>query len=329
MGRVIRISLLLFSFSLLGLSGCSLKTEKETAKSVVLHEGKSEEEPVGKFLKEIKPVIVTIIDPTSGKMIKSFSPVDLGFGDDDEKYRREIEKWARRLARGDGTQPGYDKRMVLDKLGADGKVIKGSPLMVLDEKELVKEILSASDRGGDVELPLYVTASGYNQEDAAQLDEQVVAKYTTYFNPDVVGRTRNIELSAEAINNIILGVGDSFSFNSTVGPSDAAHGYQPAEEIVNKKLVMGIGGGICQTSSTLFNAIDPLGVAYIEKHHHSLTVGYVPQGRDATVSYGGKDFRFENTTGVPLLLKAIVGKGNLTVEVRTSRTYAGLLKRGI
>ncbi|WP_371932022.1 VanW family protein [Mesobacillus subterraneus] len=233
------------------------------------------------------------------------------------------------MARGGGTTTGYDQRMIPDKLGPDGQVIKGTPLIILEEAELVESIILASEKGGNVELPLYVTASAYEFNDAAQLGEVIVGKYTTYFNAGVAGRTKNIELSAEAINNVILGVGDVFSFNTTVGPSDEAHGYQPAEEIVNKKLVMGIGGGICQTSSTLYNAVDVLGVGYVEKHHHSLSVGYVPEGRDATVSYGGKDFKFENTTGVPLLLKAIIGKGTLTVEVRTSKVYEAQMKKGI
>jgi vancomycin resistance protein YoaR len=186
-----------------------------------------------------------------------------------------------------------------------------------------------SEKGGNVELPLYVNASGYQAEEASQLDDVVVASYTTHFNSGTVGRTKNIELSAQAINNVILGTNDSFSYNTTVGPSDAEHGYQKAPEINYGKLVEGYGGGICQTSSTLYNAIDQLAVQYIEKHHHSLTVGYVPQGRDATVSYGGKDFRFKNTTGVPLILKAIVNGGSITVEVRTSKTYQSQLKKRI
>ncbi|WP_207222924.1 VanW family protein [Vibrio vulnificus] len=145
----------------------------------------------------------------------------------------------------------------------------------------------------------------------------------------MAGRTKNIELSAEAINNIILGEGDHFSFNTTVGPSDEAHGYHPAEEAINGKLVMGIGGGICQTSSTLYNAVDKVGVSYVEKHHHSVTVGYVPKGRDATVSYGGKDFRFENTTDIPLLVKANFGNGVLTIEIRTAKKYEGMLKKAV
>ena len=67
-------------------------------------------------------------------------------------------------------------------------------------------------------------------------------------------------------------------------------------------------GGICQTSSTLFNAVDQIPVKFVERHHHSLDVGYVPKGRDATVSYGGLDFRFQNTTDVPFLIKASYSK---------------------
>lgn len=321
----------------IGLAGCSEPTAKKAEKEnkVIEQEGEQEtenaeeeNEPV-KEEEEAKPIVVNVIEPDTQEVIRSLTPADMGYGNDNARYRAELEKWARELARGTETTPGYDQRMIPDKLGPDGQVIKGSPLIVLEEAELVEKIIEASEKGGNVELPLYVTASGYEINDASQLGEVVVGKYTTYFKASVAGRTKNIELSAEAINNVILGIGDVFSFNTTVGPSDEAHGYQPAEEIVNKKLVMGIGGGICQTSSTLFNAVDELGVGYVEKHHHSLSVGYVPEGRDATVSYGGKDFRFANTTGVPLLLKAIMGKGSLTVEVRTSKEYEAQMKKGI
>ncbi|WNF25031.1 VanW family protein [Mesobacillus jeotgali] len=340
MGRKMKVTWLLIVVVFIGLTGCSqpVAEKAETENKVIEQKGEEEKEqanddqdenePVEEE-EEAQPIVVNVIEPTTQEVIKSLTPIEMGYESDDEKYRTELKKWASELARGTDTTPGYDQRMIPDKLGQDGQVKKGSPLIILEEAELVENIIQASEKGGTVELPLYVTASGYELSDAAQLGEVVVGKYTTYYNASVAGRTKNIELSAEAINNVILGVGDVFSFNTTVGPSDEAHGYQPAEEIVNKKLVMGIGGGICQTSSTLYNAVDVLGVGYVEKHHHSLSVGYVPEGRDATVSYGGKDFRFENTTGVPLLLKAIVGKGSLTVEVRTSKEYEAQIKKGI
>lgn len=334
-----RFIIILLAGSVIGLTGCAEQSTKEKeAKAKTseheqiiekekkeMEEKKREEER--RKQEEAKPIIVNIIDPNTKSIIKTFNTKELGFGKDPEKYKAELAKLTRELARGTNDTPGYDKRMMLDKLDGNGQVIQGTPQTMLDESELSEMILKASAKGGDVEIPLYVTASGYKPEEAAQLGEVVVASFTTYFKSGVAGRNRNIALSAEAINNIIIGVGDSFSFNTTVGPSDREHGYQPAQEIVDGKLVDGIGGGICQTSSTLFNAIDKLAVSYIERNHHSLPVGYVPTGRDATVSYGGKDFRFKNTAGVPVLLKAIVNKSSLTVEIRTSKANQSLIKK--
>ncbi|MGG3466957.1 VanW family protein [Neobacillus pocheonensis] len=324
------VSLLLIG-SLIGVAGCSEKTVKENPKGENASVSnkppeKQLQEPVKE--EEQKPTVVNVIDPNTKTILKTFLPGELGFDTDKVTYQKEIEKFAKDLARGTETTPGYDQRMILDKIDSNGKIIKGKPKIILEETELVEKVMAASANGGDVEMPLYVTDSGYKPEDAAHLSEVVVATYTTRFNSGVIGRSKNIELSAQAINNVIVGTGDSFSFNTTVGPSDAAHGYQRAKEIVDKQLVDGIGGGICQTSSTLFNAVDQIGVSYIEKHHHSLSVGYVPAGRDATVSYGGPDFRFQNTKGVPFLIKTIYGKGTLTVEIRTSTAYQSLLANG-
>lgn len=314
--------------SLLVLSGCSEKTtrEKELEKQVadlqkqVKEEKKSQEHKTEEqMLKE--DIFVKVVDPTNKEVIKTIDPKKLGYKTDQVNYKNKIEKWARNLARGTEKRPGYDQRMIPDRIGTNGQIIKGRPRRILEETELAERVMKASAKGGTVNLPLYVTESEYQSAEVQTLGEVVVASYTTYYNAGVAGRTRNIELSAKAINNVILGVDDLFSFNTTLGPSDAAHGYQPAEEAVNGKLVMGIGGGICQTSSTLYNAIDKLSVKYIEKHHHSVSVGYVPKGRDATVSYGGVDFRFQNTIGVPLLLKGYTKNGVLTVEVRTSKKY--------
>lgn len=329
------ISIMLIG-SLVGLVGCAGKTEK-TAKVEALEKKVTELEQtekenvnqVEKEKEEQKPLVVNVVDPITKTVIKTFNPLEMGFGTDNEKFKAEIEKWAKEVARGTDTTPGYDKRMIPDRIDANGQIIKGGPRTILEETELANKVIEASVKGGDVELPLYVTASGYKPEDVAYLGEVVVASYTTKFNNGVPGRTKNIELSALAIHNVIVGTDDIFSFNTTVGPSDEAHGYQPAEEAINGKLVMGIGGGICQTSSTLYNAVDQLGVSYVEKHHHSLTVGYVPTGRDATVSYGGLDFRFQNTTGVPLLVTTVFGNGTLTVEVRTSAQYQGMIKKGV
>ncbi|WP_462413381.1 VanW family protein [Neobacillus sp. Marseille-QA0830] len=323
------ISILLIS-SLLGLTGCAQESAKQTPKKVTIptkQPDKNIEKPP--MQAEVpKPITVNVIDPNTKSIIKTILPEEMGFETNPDSYKQELQKWARELARGTDTTTGYDQKMTPDRIDATGQVIKGKPRIIMEETELVERILNASADGGEVLLPIYVTESGYKPEDLGSLDQVVLGSYTTYFDGGVAGRSKNIELSAQAINNTIIGVQDTFSFNFTVGPSDAEHGYQPAKEIVNKQLVDGIGGGICQTSSTLFNAIDKLGVHYVEWNHHSLAVGYVPAGRDATVSYGGKDFQFQNTTGVPLILKSIYQRGKLTVEVRTSAAYQTLYAQG-
>ncbi len=311
--------LLLLIVMLGGVMGCSEKSMKSTKVEEV--EVPSEE---SKESEEVKPKtsIINIVDPNTKEVIKTFIPVNLGFGTEDDLYQQEMKNLAKNLARGTDVLPGYDRRMILDKLDSSGKIIKGSPRVILNETELVEKILAVSATGGTVELPISVMESSYQLEDTAHLNERLLASYTTYFNPSVQGRMKNIELSAEAIHNVIVGNGDYFSFNTMVGKRTVENGYQPAPEAVNGELVMGIGGGICQTSSTLFNAVDQLAVEYVEKHHHSVTVGYVPEGRDATVSDSGLDFRFQNKTGVPFIIKTVIKNGALTVEIRTSNQYA-------
>ncbi|WP_068983472.1 VanW family protein [Lysinibacillus xylanilyticus] len=314
----------------IALVGCQGKTDDEKKLEQQIQESEREvgelKKPVN-FEQQTEPVVVEIVDPSTKAIIHTISPNEMDYERDVQSYTKQIEQLAKELARGNEQTAGYDKRMILDKLDDQGKVMEGSPLIVLKESELVERILEASATGGKVELPLYITESGYSFEDIPYLEEVVVASYTTYFGTTDIGRNKNIELSAEAINNVIVGSGDNFSFNTVVGPRDEANGYQPAPEIINKKVVMGIGGGICQTSSTLFNAVDQILVKFVERHHHSLDVGYVPKGRDATVSYGGLDFRFQNTSDVPFLIKANYSKNSLTVEIRTAEKYVEILKK--
>ncbi|MFJ7182738.1 VanW family protein [Lysinibacillus xylanilyticus] len=314
----------------IGLVGCQGKSEEEKKQEQQIQESKQKAEDLKKpvtFEQQMEPVVVEIVDPSTKAIIQTISPKEMDYESNRQSYTKQIEQLAKDLARGNEKTAGYDKRMILDKLDDQGKVIKGSPLIVLKESELVERILEASATGGKVEMPLYVTESGYYFEDIPYLEDVVVASYTTYFNTHDVGRNKNIELSAKAINNVIVGSGDNFSFNTVVGPRDEVNGYQPAPEIINKKVVMGIGGGICQTSSTLFNAVDQIPVKFVERHHHSLDVGYVPKGRDATVSYGGLDFRFQNTADVPFLIKANYSKNSLTIEIRTAEKYVAILKK--
>src|SRR5690606_13459857 len=169
--------------------------------------------------------VINIIDPVSNKLIHILTPIDLGYEMDITAYIVKVEQFAKELARGTDGKAGYDKRMVLDKLDEHGNLIKGNPQILLRESILVERIMEASAEGGIVELPIEIRESGYDSRDIPHLDDVVIASYTTYFKRTDTNRNKNIELSAKAINNIIVGSGDQFSFNTVVGPRDEANGY--------------------------------------------------------------------------------------------------------
>ncbi len=139
--------------------------------------------------------------------------------------------------------------------------------------------------------------------------------YTSKYNPAEKGRTKNVTLAASKINNIVLGKGDVFSYNAIVGERTAKRGFTPAKVYSGGVVAEGLGGGVCQVSSTLYNAVLYADLEVISRTGHSLPVTYVPLGRDATVSYGDIDFRFSNPNGSYVRITSSVGGGVLTVSV--------------
>jgi vancomycin resistance protein YoaR len=142
-----------------------------------------------------------------------------------------------------------------------------------------------------------------------------LASYTTWYNVGDQARTNNLKLAAKAIHGSVVLPGRVFSFNETVGERTLLAGYQDALVIVGGKFIPGIGGGICQVSSTLYNTCLLAGLEIVERHNHALAVAYVPVGRDATVAYGLQDFRFKNNTGYPIYIRAVSEGGKLTISL--------------
>lgn len=145
-----------------------------------------------------------------------------------------------------------------------------------------------------------------------------IGQYVTYFNVQNKERSHNIALSTDAINNHVVFPGETFSFNKVVGKRTEKKGYLPAPVIVKGELTEGIGGGICQVSSTLYNAVDRAGVKIVKRYSHSKRVPYVPPGRDATVSWYGPDFAFTNTHNQPILIRAKINEGSMIVKIFSS-----------
>lgn len=141
------------------------------------------------------------------------------------------------------------------------------------------------------------------------------ATLTTDYNAKVKNRTINLEIATKTINGVVLQPGDVFSFNDTIGKTTWAKGYRPAKIFVQGKEEQGMGGGICQVSSTLYNAADFGGMEIVERHPHSKKVGYVKEGRDAATSYGGVDLKFKNVLSHPVKIVAEATGGKLTISL--------------
>lgn len=166
-------------------------------------------------------------------------------------------------------------------------------------------------------IPIIPIEPEVTTEDLQKVDQALIGKYTTKFDPGNVNRTTNIKLASKAINNLVLLPGEEFSFNKVVGQRTAERGYKPAPVIVKGEYSEGIGGGICQVSSTLYNSVDEAGLKITRRVSHSREVTYVPPGRDATVSWGGPDFRFKNNLDKPVLIRIKVSGPYLTVYTYT------------
>jgi vancomycin resistance protein YoaR len=128
-------------------------------------------------------------------------------------------------------------------------------------------------------------------------------------------------MATNSINKSIIAPQTVFSFNNTVGIRTMERGYLDALVIVGNKFEPGLGGGICQVSSTLYNAALLAGLEIVERSNHGLAVAYVPLGRDATVAWGIQDFRFKNNTDSPVYIRAITGGGTLTINVYGDLKY--------
>jgi vancomycin resistance protein YoaR len=141
-----------------------------------------------------------------------------------------------------------------------------------------------------------------------------VGGYTTTYGGEA-NRLHNVRLVAQLIDNTLIAPGAVFSFNQTTGERTADKGFLEAPVIINGELQTGLGGGVCQVSTTVFNAAYEAGLSIESRTNHALYISHYPLGRDATVNYPDIDLRFKNDTGRWLLLRTFIGSSSLTVNL--------------
>jgi vancomycin resistance protein YoaR len=214
-------------------------------------------------------------------------------------------------------RPARDATFRID--GSTIGIVPAKPGYKLDALAAAQAVLRGSQRRTQalrlVMLPVRESQPKVTTDAARAMHIRgVVGSYTTVYG-GIPNRIHNVQLVAHLVDNKLIAPGETFSFNKTTGERNAAKGFLEAPVIVNGELTTGLGGGVCQVSTTVFNAAFEAGLKITERTNHALYISHYPQGRDATVDYPGLDLKFVNDTGNWLLLRTFVSSSSLTVNL--------------
>jgi vancomycin resistance protein YoaR len=194
----------------------------------------------------------------------------------------------------------------------------------LDREALEKELKSKIDGklGADtnVSAEMITSKADVTAEKLKGINAKISTFGTNYGSISSAARANNVVVSTKSINGIVLMPGETFSFNGVVGKRTEARGYQSAPVIVGNKVESGLGGGICQVSSTLYNACLKANLKIVERVHHTFPSSYVPIGQDATVDYGNIDFKFTNSYSYPLYIEGTSGGGYISFSIYSDKS---------
>ncbi len=200
--------------------------------------------------------------------------------------------------------------------GDNGITVKeGKPHVEIEKSEVERAIkeLEENDR---VPVECVTQTTGKSKEELLSLlFRDTMGSYRTSFSSSNSARSSNVRLAAERINGTVLLPGETFSYDKTIGTRTTANGYKEANVYTNNKVDVGVGGGICQTSSTLYSAVLYANLEIVSRTSHSLPVSYLPAGQDATIAEGSIDFKFRNNTEYPVKIVASAGGSTVSCSI--------------
>lgn len=257
----------------------------------VINEEKLKQEIIANIKEQFNETVSAIEIPTKEA---EAAPIDI------DKIYNEIHKEAK-----DAYIEEDPFELHKEEDGIDFKITVEEAKQMLEEKKETYKI------------PLKITKARTKVKDLGdKLFKQTLSKYTTIYDAGNINRGANIALAAKTINGTILLPGETFSYNGILGNTTKEKGYKLGTAYVGGKTVPTYGGGICQVSSTLYNAVLYANLDIVERYNHSYSVSYVPAGRDATVSYGGKDFKFKNSRSYPVKIEANAKNGVVSISIK-------------
>ena len=261
-----------------------------------------------------RPVILQV-----GGVQLPVRPRELGFTADRRAFDlHAIDHLADRLNRQVARPPAEPRVYVKD----DGSVrlVPGRPGQRVDGQALAEALAQAvasPDPAKVFTVPLVAVPPRLSLEDLRPLEQPaLLGRYATRLPPgDPPERATNIELAARELDGVVLPPGAIFSFNERVGPRVTERGYREAPVVIGGQFAVDVGGGVCQVSTTLYNAALLAGLQARSRSPHSIPVSYVSPGRDATVAYGLIDLRLENPLPYPVVLSARLEADRLAIAV--------------
>ena len=184
------------------------------------------------------------------------------------------------------------------------KIVDGKPGEWLDVTaaiDMITKAVQSDPTTQYIDLPVRARDAAVSADKLEGIDSRI-GYFVTHFNPGDVGRTETVRRAIDIIDGTMLKPGEIFSVNGKVGERTAARGFGVGHVFVDGKMELQVGGGMCQVATTLFNASMLADLKIVERHQHVRTIPYVSPGRDATVWFGAKDFKFQNDTDAPLYI---------------------------
>ncbi len=206
---------------------------------------------------------------------------------------------------------------VIQANGSEFSVTAEKKGLILNREKTIEEIQKALLHGEDNKTVTPVMDEVLPEKTSEKLSSihDRIGTYSTYYSTSNYGREQNLITGASKVNGIILMPDEILSFNNTVAPITVENGYHEASVIVGDEYVPGLGGGLCQVSTTLYNAVIRAELEIVERDCHSFPSDYVPMGLDATVAQGYIDFQFKNTSGHPIYIAMWCGGGEIGASI--------------
>lgn len=190
------------------------------------------------------------------------------------------------------------------------------------KEDIVNELSKNAKSGINVEADIKVLKPKITSDKLKTVNSQITS-YSTSYAGSMASRCNNIAVSTRSINGTVIMPGETFSFNDVVGERTKDRGYMEAPVIVNQKADSGLGGGICQVSTTLYNALLKANLDITERAHHTFPSHYVPKGLDATVDWGNIDLKFKNNFDYPVYIEGYTDGSNVDFNIYTNENLKG------